>query len=123
MRIRKAITIIVFTSLLTSCDFFEPPPAADFEITNVLKGMKSYGSPFLTLTVKNVGNGTGYNVSCDVYAKIGNTIVDDGFAYFAGGGNIDPGESAIDEAIFFDLESHSDYTSLEYNLDWIDRDY
>ena len=92
-----------------------------FEIIAVAYGIKSYGSPYLTLTVENTGSATGYNVACTVLAKNGSLILDDGFAYFAGGADIDPGESAIDEAIFFDLGSHSDYTDLEYDLSWLDR--
>ena len=93
----------------------------NFTITSTTKGVKSYGSPFIRITVKNSGNATGYNVSCDVQAKRGDLIVDSGFAYFADGGNIAPGESAVDEAIFFDLSSHSDYDDLEYELDWLKR--
>ncbi|MCF7808641.1 MAG: hypothetical protein K9M49_06410 [Candidatus Marinimicrobia bacterium] len=90
-----------------------------FEITPTTAGVKSYGSPYVKITVKNTGNAIGYNVSCDVQAKRGNLIVDSGFAYFANGGNITPGESAVDEAIFFNLSSHSDYDNLEYELDWL----
>ena len=94
---------------------------AEFSITSKSLGTKSYGSPYVTITFKNIGEETGYNVSCDVQAKKGNTIVDAGFAYFVNGGSISPGESAISEAIFFDLDSHSDYDKLEYELDWLTR--
>ena len=94
---------------------------AKFEITSTSTGVKSYGAPYIIITVKNTGNATGYNASCDVQAKIGNTIIDAGFAYFASGGSISVGESAIDEAIFFDLTSHSDYDNLKYELDWLTR--
>lgn len=80
--------------------------------------MKSYGSPYVEITVKNDGDATGHLVTCDVYAKKGNIIVDTALAIFAGGSSIKPGESAIDEAIFFDLDSNSDYDVLSYELDW-----
>ncbi len=118
----KRFTFIALI-LLAGCGIFEPdePKEPSFAVTSTVKGMKDYGSPFVTITVKNIGNATGYNVSCDVLAKKGNLIVDSGFAYFANGASIDPGESAVDEAIFFDLDSHSDYDKLEYELDWLKR--
>ena len=109
--------IIIITIFSFSCGVDE----AEFIITSKVLGIKSYGSPTVTITVKNIGNKTGYNVSCDVQAKRGNTIVDAGFAYFVNGGSIQPNESAIDEAIFFDLNSHSDYDRLEYKLSWLER--
>ncbi|MCK4297109.1 MAG: hypothetical protein KAX28_10695 [Candidatus Marinimicrobia bacterium] len=60
-------------------------------------------------------------VSCDVQAKKGNLIIDSGFAYFANGGNIKVGESAQDEAIFFEINSHNDYDNLTYDLDWLTK--
>lgn len=104
----------------------EPPvsdeyPDAHFVITATSAEMKSYGSPYILITVKNVGNKTGYLVSCDVYAKQGNVIVDTGFASFAGGNNIKSGESTSDDAIFWKLDSHDQYDTLEYELDWFTR--
>ena len=120
---RFAVLGIAILIILASCDIFEPeePKKPKFEITNTVKGMTSYDCPKITITVKNTGNATGYNVSCDVQAIRGSTIIDDGFAYFASGGDIDPGMSAVDEAIFFDLSSHSDYDRLEYELDWLEK--
>ena len=120
---RRSYLFLIALAIFASCDIFEPeePKKPKFEIVSIAKGMKTYGSPFVTLTVKNTGNATGYNVSCDVQAIKGSLIVDDGFAYFAGGGDIKPGMSAVDEAIFFDLNSHSDYDRLEYDLDWLEK--
>ncbi|MCK4578674.1 MAG: hypothetical protein KAU50_07780 [Candidatus Marinimicrobia bacterium] len=117
------VPFLFWAALITSCGILEPEEEkkAKVEVISTTKGMKSYNSPFITITIKNTGNATAYNVSCDVQAIRGNLIVDSGFAYFAGGGDIRPGMSAVDEAIFFDLESHSDYDRLEYELDWIQK--
>ena len=64
---------------------------ADFSIVDVQYGMKTYGSPYIMITVENVGNKTAYNVSCDVIAKRNGIEEDSGFAYFADGGDIEPG--------------------------------
>lgn len=121
--LKPLIRFLFWAILITSCGILDPEEEkkAEFEVTSVTKGMKSYGSPFITLTVKNTGNATAYNVSCDVQAIKGTLIIDSGFAYFAGGNDIRAGMGAVDEAIFFDLESHSDYDRLEYELDWIQR--
>ncbi|MCD6579687.1 hypothetical protein J7L48_09435 [bacterium] len=117
---RKSRLIILFAVLLllllSTCG-----TGPDFEIVKTVKETKSYGSPYVKITVRNIGDGIGYNVSCDVLAKRGNNIVDSGFAYFANGANIEPGESATDEAVFFDLSSHSNYDNLKYELDWLSR--
>lgn len=119
---KPIILLIIFFAVLfqQGCERDEPKKAK-FEIISKTKGIKSYGSPYVTITIENTGNATGYNVSCDVQAKKGNLIVDSGFAYFASGGNISPGESAVDEAIFFNLDSHNAYDRLEYDLDWLTK--
>ena len=118
MTIKSARIVIVFALFIAGCDSFF---TADFEIVSKEFGTKSYGNPYVLITVKNIGRGTGYNVSCDVQAKRGGVIIDSGFAYFAGGGDITSGERASDEAIFFKLRSHREYDSLEYNLSWLDQ--
>jgi len=119
--LKKLILLVLLLLIIFSCDSILEPKEAHFIITSKTTGMKSYGSPYVKITVKNDGNVTGYNVSCDVKAKKGNMIVDSGFAYFANGGNISVGESAQDEAIFFNLDSHSDYDNLVYDLDWLTK--
>ena len=111
--------IIVLTFASTGCD--ENEKSADFEIVNISTGMTSYDCPYIEITVKNTGNKTGYNVSCDVKAISGSTIIDTGFAYFANGADIGAGMSAVDDAIFFDLSSHGDYDRIEYDLDWLEH--
>ena len=94
-------------------------PSASFQIISTVNGIKSYGSPFITITIKNVGDATGDFVRCNAQARNdANTIIDTGLAVFAGWGNIKPGESAQDEAIFFSLSSHSDYASVTYDCSW-----
>ena len=109
-------------------DYIDPdPPVSDeypdahFVITATSAEVKSYGSPYILITIKNIGNKTGWNVSCDVYAKQGNVIVDVGKAFFAGLGSIRSGEKTSDDAIFFKLDSHDQYDTLEYELSWLTR--
>ena len=90
-----------------------------FTIVDREYGMTTYGRPKVTITVRNTGNATGYNVACDVQAKKNNTIIDSGFAYFANGGNIAPGEKAQEDAIFFELTSLDGY-ELTYDLTWLE---
>lgn len=121
---KKFVLILFLLLVIFRCESLLEPKEekeAHFIITSKTTGIKSYGSPYVKITVKNDGDATGYNVSCDVQAKRGNLIVDSGFAYFANGGNIRVGESAQDEAIFFDLNSHNDYDNLVYDLDWLTK--
>lgn len=102
---------------LVGCDIYEPM-GAKFEVISVTKGMEDYGRPYIVITVKNVGNAMGYSVSCDIKIIKGESVVDHEFAFFRGGRNIEPGESASDKVIFYDLKSHDDYDKLEYDMDW-----
>lgn len=96
-------------------------PEAKFEIVSVSKTTFS-GKPSLMITVKNIGTATGYNASCDANAlNAAGTIIDTAQAFFAALGDIDVGQSALDEAIFFNLTSHADYVSLDYNCTWLTR--
>ncbi len=120
------LTIIFLVFAFSGCgggsSSSSEPVAAAFEITGVSKLMKTYGAPYLVVTITNTGNLAAWNVSCDVYAKMGNTYVDDSFLYFLSGGTINPGESAIDDTIFFALSSHSDYDDIVYQCSWIEVD-
>jgi len=98
----------------------ERATAPNFRIMSRESGMTDYGRPKVTIIVKNTGTETGYNVSCDVQAKKVDTIMDSGFAYFANGGDIDPGEKAQADAIFFDLTTLDGY-KLEYDLTWLEH--
>lgn len=121
------ICIIVFLLCVTGCIFDDSSKKPDiklarFEIIETELGMTSYDSPYILITVKNIGNAIGYNVSCDVHAlNDSNVIIDTGSAYFAGLEDIKPEQMAQDDAIFFDLKSHDDYVTLDYNLSWLTR--
>ncbi len=98
------------------------PPEAKFDVMSVKKTTTSYSRPSLTITVKNIGDATGYNVSCDANAlDSAGIIIDTAQAFFAELGDITVGQSALDEAVFFNLSSHDDYVSLTYNCDWLTR--
>jgi len=112
--------LLLVLFILIHCDIFEPREAR-FEIISTSKEMTSYGFPYIEITVKNVGDATGFNVSCDVIAIKEESVVDSGFAYFGVGIDVSPGESIIDDAIFLELTSHDDYDKIEYVLDWLTR--
>jgi hypothetical protein len=115
--------------LLASCQWESPSDgntsglseAAHFSITSKAIGFTREGLPCVSITVKNDSPRAGYNVACYVHAKSGAIIVDTGFAYFASGATIGPGESASDDAIFFKITSHSQYSMLTYELSWLSR--
>jgi hypothetical protein len=97
-------------------------PEATFEIIFVTKTTASFLSPSLMITVKNTGTATGYNVGCNANAlNAAGTIVDTATAFFASLENINVGQSAISEAVFFHLNSHADYATLEYDCSWLTR--
>jgi hypothetical protein len=95
---------------------------AKFEIITVDKTTFNSIRPSLMITVKNTGTATGYNVGCNANAlNAAGTIIDTALAFFAGLGNIDVSQTALDEAVFFNLASHTDYPSLEYDCTWLTR--
>jgi hypothetical protein len=98
------------------------PSTANFVIISVAKTMTTFNRPSLTITVNNNGTATGYNVSCDAHARnSAGTIIDTAQAFFAGLGNIVVGDSALDEAVFFNLNTHTDYVSITYDCSWLTR--
>lgn len=109
-----AIVLVVLGSLL-GCGGSDDnsDPSANIEFIWGEFGTKSYGSPYVVLKIKHNGGDDIYNASCDVRAMKGSSIMDTGFVYFADGGTIKSGESAQDEAIFFNLTSHSQYERVE----------
>jgi hypothetical protein len=97
-------------------------PQTTFSIVNVEKTMTTFNRPSLMITIKNTGGDTGYNVSCDAHALDSTgKIIDTASAYFANLGNIEVAQSAIDEAVFFNLASHNDYASIDYDCTWLTR--
>lgn len=95
---------------------------AEFKIVKRELGIESYDDPFVRITVKNVGDAAGHNVFCKVRAKKNGIVIDEATAYCAGGRHIDPGGIAHGHAIFFELDSHNEYDTLEYgDLEWLNR--
>jgi hypothetical protein len=103
---------------LASCGGDDLTSEASFKIVDKQTGVNSDGNPYVKITVKNIGGKPGYNVTCYVDAKKGNTIVDTGVAYFVNGDVLDPGEQATDEAVFFELSTLNGY-ELVYELLWL----
>ncbi len=103
--------------LLYGCNTVEEK-YPEFAVVDTLQTIKNYGSPALFVTIKNTGKVEGFNVSCEIIAKSNNSILDAAIAYFKGGEPIFPGEKSTDEAVFLNLNSHSDYIAIEYKLKW-----
>lgn len=105
------LMVMLFTSACSHC----VPKEAEFEIIEKEYGWTSYGCLFVSLTIENIGNATGYNVACDIH--IGRLHA---FAYFADGGNIEPGERARDDAYFLTFDRK--HSGVTYDLSWLTRD-
>ncbi len=87
-------------------------------------GMTSYHCPKIDGIVRNDGNLTGWNVMISFQAlNAGNTILDTAHGFPADLGDIKPGQSAVFEAIFFNLYSWSQIDHVQYTIDWLDRQY
>ena len=116
--------IFLYAVIVSGCETSEKdkkPTGADISFTYGQFGYESYGSPSVEVVLKHNGGKDIYNASCDVKAIRGSAIVDTGFAYFADGATIKAGQSTTDKAIFFDLSSHEDYTTVESECDWLYR--
>jgi len=113
IRNKLLLLLVVLTSLIGCGSDDSSEPNANVEFSFGEFGMKSFGAPFVVLHINHTGGNDIYNASCDVRAMQGSTIVDTGFAYFADGGTIKSGESAHDEAIFFNLSAHTQYETVE----------
>lgn len=110
----KCTALVFFVSGLVACsDEGDSGSGADIEFSWGESATKSYGAPYVILHIMHKSGDDIYNASCDVRAMNGSSIMDTGFAYFADGGTIRSGESAQDEAIFFNLSSQSEYDRFE----------
>lgn len=121
---KKLLLILAMASVMTACkkEEEEPTKAANFIVTSQVWGVTSYNSPFITVTVKNNGTGTGYNLSVTYSAMSGNTIVDTGTAYPANLGDIGAGQSAVDDAIFFGITpAQANQYTYTYKTTWLNR--
>lgn len=76
---------------------------AHFIVTSQSNFVTDYNRPAILVTIKNDGESTGYNVGVDINALQGSTIIDKGTAFPADLGDILPGQSAQDDAVFFKL--------------------
>ena len=93
----------------------DPPRCS---IASIQKSDASWPQPAkISLTVKNGGEATAYDVECDIKLKSGNTIIDEGIVYF---GTLESQESCAEEAWFMKIATHSEYSTTEYHLFWYD---
>jgi hypothetical protein len=94
---------------------FSPPTCG---IVNTQKFDASFPTPAtIRMTVKNTGDATAYDVACEITLKCGDTIVDEDAVYF---GTLASNESYAQDAWFWNITSHSEYTSADYFLYWFD---
>jgi hypothetical protein len=115
---------VALMAILVSCDASElyTVPEPRIEVVSSIKQMTSYDRPSILVVVENVGTGIAYNVSVDIQAKDAQGVIIDTAKAFPGDlGDIAPSVKAQDEAVFFDLRTHSDYAELTYTIDWLDR--
>lgn len=119
-RVISILVVLLFVALWVGCgsdDEEESEKLADFMVVSEIKGVTEFGTGYVKFTIENVGTVPAHNVSCTVYAKSGNTILDIGIAYFAVGGSILPGERAESDVTFLKLSSLANLT-LEYEFKW-----
>ena len=94
---------------------FNPP---DCTITNLQRTDAVWPDPAkIAVTVENRSDATAYDVQCDIKLKTGNMIVDQGSVFL---GTLEGGESITGEAWFWNIKTHSDYSSAAYHLSWYD---
>ena len=75
---------------------------------------------YMTFTVKNTGNGpTAFKINLNVQLKLGNHIVDEGWAYIS---ELEEDESKTVTIKFFDIEDTSNYQIIEKELTWYDAE-
>jgi hypothetical protein len=86
------------------------------------KSMTSYGCPQFSGYVKNVGAVIGYNCMIEFRAYSDpnrTTIIDTASGFPADLGNIEPGQRAYYEAVFFKLTSWNQVKSWDYRISWL----
>lgn len=94
---------------------FSPPTCS---IDAIEKTDASWPYPAtISMTVRNTGDATAFDVECQIKLKSGNTILDENAIYF---GTLSSGESYAQHASFWNIHSHSDYGTAEYYLYWYD---
>ena len=113
--------IVLLLSYSCSCniDHVVEENSADFMIVSKMRGITNSGIPTITILVQNVGNRTGYNLSCDIQVIKDDVIVGGAWAYFGGGGDIEPGQKAQDVAMFYSLSTINGHR-LKYQLSWLE---
>ena len=117
------LALALLGGVCIGCEELADETTADFSFVSTKQVLRlSGGTPAVEITIENTGDRAGYNVSCDVNALKGNTIIDGASAYFADLNDIPPGQRAVDDAIFWGMGSHKDYDRLDYRMTWIERD-
>ena len=107
------LALALLGGVCIGCEELADETTADFSFVSTKRVLRlSGGTPAVEITIENTGDRAGYNVSCDVNALKGNTIIDGASAYFADLNDIPPGQRAVDDAIFWGMGSHTDYDRL-----------
>ena len=121
-RIRSSLVFIPLLVSSFGCNPDSPfavltdPPTCS--ILSIQKTDASWPYPAtISMTVKNTGDATAYDISCSIKLKSGNTIVDKGVIFF---GTLQSQESYKQEGSFYQITTHTDYSNAEYDLGWYD---
>ena len=92
-----------------------------FKITDARKYYTSSGMASVRLSVTNVGNKTGSNVRCRVYALKNNIRIDEAEVQFNSGRDFLPSKYFTGWAEFSNIDAHEHYDTLKYRLFWTNK--
>ncbi len=121
---KKVLFLGAALGLMISCGSTTAPdpPSAHFVLVSQSQSMTNYGCPQVLGTVKNDGNGAGYNVMITFQAyNSSNTIIDTANGFPGDLGTISAGVSAAFDAVFFELSSWTQIARTTYEIEWLDR--
>ena len=115
MKMSKICLLSVVASLVGCSELF-PRDSLNVEL---IEFTTRSGRPAVTLKATNTGDYDLYNVYCDALAMSGSTAIDDAFLYFAYGATIKPGKSAQETGVWFNLSSHDQYQTIDWQCDYL----
>lgn len=92
-------------------------------VVNFIQYTDFFGTPAVELSITNNSTSTINFAVCGVEAKRGDLILDVASLFFESLGEIAPGETSIDEGVFFDLESLNQFDTGSFDLANVNCDY
>lgn len=116
-----ALLLLSFTPGCELMEMLEPtppePPLADCVVTELTKVDAGPGEPakVILVVLNRSSDVAASGVSCELKVKSGNTILERTWVWV---GDLEPGESAVENVWLSSIKSHSEYSVLEYELTW-----